>query len=299
MRIFTCGPDGMIPISPRPRAAGQSLSRKRHMDMISFVILTWNSRATIGDCLERIGVVCTSQGIDFEVHVVDNGSSDGTPDIVGQSAGRLPISFIRLPDNRGTTRPRNMALRDCRGNVICIMDSDAALLDGDLRALLSTLRGDPSIGILAPKLLTTDGTVQTSVRKFPSMLGKLRRIPAIVLRRKLPGDDLYPDFPFDTVTEVDYAISACWFLRRDILDSVGYLDERIFYSPEDVDYCIRIWKSSRKIVYYPFFTVLHHVQQITHRNFLSRIAASHLLGLLYYFLKHRYVRRPHIPGRAP
>lgn len=268
------------------------------MDRLSFVILTWNSEQTIGNCLGRIAAVCGGQEIDHEVFVVDNGSSDSTVRIIEENAARMPIELIRLPKNRGTTRTRNAAFRKCRGDIICVMDSDAALLDGDLRALLKTLRGNLSIGILAPKLLFSDGTVQNSVRRFPSMIGKFRKIPAIVFRRRVPEDNSYPGFPFSVVTEVDYAISACWFFRRDLLDAVGYLDERIFYSPEDVDFCIRTWKAGWKVVFYPNFTVLHHVQQITHRNFLSRIAASHLLGLLYYFLKHRYFRNPRIPGCA-
>lgn len=268
------------------------------MDKLSFVILTWNSEQTIGNCLTRIAMVCGGQEIGHEVFVVDNGSSDATLGIVEENAKRMPICLIRLPKNMGTTRTRNAALLKCGGDIICVMDSDAAFLDGNLRTLLETIRNDPSIGILAPKLLFSDRTVQSSVRRFPSMLGKLRKIPAIVFRRKVPEDDSYPGFPFDALTDVDCAISACWFFRRDLLNTVGYLDERIFYSPEDVDFCIRTWKAGRRVVFYPNFTVLHHVQRITHRNFLSRIAASHLLGLLYYFLKHRYMSRPDIPGRS-
>ncbi|MHB9028530.1 MAG: glycosyltransferase family 2 protein, partial [Candidatus Latescibacterota bacterium] len=69
------------------------------------------------------------------------------------------------------------------------------------------------------------------------------------------------------------------------------------YSPEDVDYCIRTWKKGKRIVYYPEFTVLHHVQRITHKKFFSRIAFSHFFGLLYYFLKHRYVTAPRLKHR--
>lgn len=268
------------------------------MDMLSFVILTWNSEQTIGKCLERIAAVCITQGIEYEVFVVDNGSTDSTAGIIEKTGTCAPINLIRLQNNLGTTRTRNMALRKCQGNTICVMDSDAALLDGDLQALLTTLWNDPSIGILAPKLLFSARTVQRSVRKFPSMLGKFRKIPAIIFRRRVPEDDVYTGFPFDAVTDVDYAISACWFFRRDLLDTIGYLDERIFYSPEDVDFCIRTWKANKRVVFYPYFTVLHHVQRITHRNFFSRIAASHLLGLIYYFLKHRYITTPRIPEQA-
>jgi GT2 family glycosyltransferase len=270
------------------------------MEMLSFVILTWNSGKTIENCLERIDTICRGQGIDFEIFVVDNGSSDSTVDIISSSAAHMPIELIRLQKNMGTTRTRNMALKKCRGDMVCVMDSDAALLEGDLTSLLAMLRSDPTIGILAPKLLYSDGTVQNSVRRFPSMLGKFRKIPSIVLKHPVPEDDLYEGFPFESVTRVDYAISACWFFRRELLDAIGYLDEHIFYSPEDVDFCIRARKAGREVVYYPFVTVLHHVQRITRRYYCSRIAASHLMGLIYYFLKHRYVGRPDIPDlRSP
>jgi len=262
------------------------------MHTLSFVILTWNSRPTIGNCLSSIAALCGSQGISYDAYVVDNGSTDGTPSIIESMSASMPVELIRLPHNQGTTVPRNLALKKCRGEFVCVMDSDAAFLEGDLAALLDTLRGDPGIGIIAPRLNFSDGSVQHSVRRFPTLFGKLGRIPAIVLKRKVPADDSYPGFPFDHAADVDYAISACWFFRRDLLDAIGYLDERIFYSPEDVDFCIRVWKAGKRVVYYPSFTVLHHVQRITHRNVFSRIAVSHLLGLLYYFVKHRYIRTP-------
>ncbi len=262
------------------------------MHMLSFVILTWNSRSTIENCLSSISALCGAQGVSYDAYVVDNGSSDGTSEIVERMSASMPVELIRLPHNRGTTVTRNLALKKSQSEFVCIMDSDAALLDGDLPALLETLRGDPGIGIIAPRLLFSDGAVQHSVRRFPTLFGKLGRIPAIVLKRKISADDIYPGFPFDRAADVDYAISACWFFRRDLLDAIGYLDERIFYSPEDVDFCIRAWKAGRRIVYYPAFTVLHHIQRITHRNVFSRIAVSHLLGLLYYFVKHRYIHTP-------
>ena len=269
------------------------------MKKISFVILTWNSDQTIETCLQSIARICGSQNIPYEVLVVDNGSSDSTVSIVNRNTAAIPIHLIRLPKNRGTTHSRNLALRKCTGDIICVMDSDAALLEGSVRDVADILSSDASIGILAPKLILTDGSVQHSVRKFPSAYGKFSRIPAIIFKLRLPNSDIYRGFPFTRPTDVDYAISACWFFHRKLLDVVGYLDERIFYSPEDVDYCIRTWKMRKRIVFYPYFTVLHHVQRITHKSFFSRIALSHLFGLMYYFLKHRYITTPPIRRTPP
>ncbi len=262
---------------------------------ISFVILTWNSESTIDNCLASISRSCDRERISYEIFLVDNGSSDRTCDVIRQF-DNLPLNLTCYPKNRGTTTTRNEVLRKCTGEVVSIMDSDASFVGGSLREMLSVLLGDDSIGIIAPKLIETSGRVQASVKKFPSLTGKLARIPKILFKLNLRDAGVYPDFPFEDTREVDCAISASWFLRRRLLDDIGYLDERIFYAPEDVDFCLRVRKSGRKIVYYPAFTVLHQTQQITHKRMFSKVALSHFLGLMYYFAKHRYVNTPKIPG---
>lgn len=260
---------------------------------LSFVILTWNSAATIGDCLESIRDACDREDVPYEVHIVDNGSGDNTCGII-EECGDMPIELTRYPENRGTTRTRNQALRRCAGEVICVMDSDASFVEGSLTGLMDYLAADRSIGILAPRLIETSGRVQASVKKFPSAMGKIARIPKILFNLNLADAGIYEEFPFEDIREVDCAISASWFFRRDLLDEIGYLDERIFYAPEDVDFCLRVWKGGRRLVYYPAVTVLHRTQQITHKKVFSKVALSHLLGLAYYFAKHRYLSRPHI-----
>ncbi len=261
---------------------------------LSFVILTWNSERTIADCLASIAGTCGREDIPFEIFIVDNGSADQTCSIIGQFRD-LPLKLTCHAKNRGTTTTRNAALRQCTGEVICILDSDASFVGGSLRELLSTLMNDRSIGILAPKLIESSGRVQASVKPYPTVMGKLARIPKILFKLDIPDRGLYPEFPFEDIREVDCAISASWFFRRELLDEIGYLDERIFYAPEDVDYCLRVWKSGKRIIYYPHFTVLHQTQQITHKKVFSKVALSHFFGLMYYFAKHRYVNRPSIP----
>jgi GT2 family glycosyltransferase len=86
--------------------------------------------------------------------------------------------------------------------------------------------------------------------------------------------------------EVDYAISAMWIFKRELLNRVGFLDEKIFYAPEDVDYCLRIWKCGWKVVFDPAVTCIHHTQEISRKR-IGRATFQHILGLLYYFKKHQ------------
>ncbi len=255
---------------------------------LSFIILSWNSGKYLSSCFEAIISKCRAEGIGFEILVVDNGSTDDSAAILRDYHTRYPNSLkpIFLPKNFGTTYPRNLALRQAAGRYLCICDSDTELVSGSIRDLLSFLDHDERIAIVAPQLFLDDGTIQNSVKKFPTFLCKILKIPKAILRINMPDMDFYADFPFAIETEVDTAISACWFFKQELLAEVGFLDEKIFYAPEDLDYCLRIRKAGKKIVYFPHLKVLHHTQQVSHKVPLSRISFCHFMGLLYYFKKH-------------
>jgi GT2 family glycosyltransferase len=79
------------------------------------------------------------------------------------------------------------------------------------------------------------------------------------------------------------------------MEKVGYLDEKIFYSPEDIDYALRVWLAGYCVLYYPALTVLHHTQQITHKKPLSKTSISHFFGLVYYYRQHGgWITRPQV-----
>jgi GT2 family glycosyltransferase len=256
---------------------------------LSFVILTWNSQKDIGVCLDSIIASCTKAGIDHEIFVVDNGSSDNTPTILkNYESKNSSIKCTYFYENKGTTFPRNIALKQVRSKYICILDSDTEFLEGDINAMLRYFESDATIGLIAPKLVLRDGSIQNSVKKFPTFMEKLLKIKRILKLDEYHVSDFYQNFPFSKVQDVDTAISACWFMPSVLLKEVGYLDEKIFYSPEDIDYCLRIWKSGKKIIYYPHLTILHKTQQISHKKPFSKITLSHFFGLLYFYRKSGY-----------
>lgn len=255
---------------------------------ITFIILTWNSAKYLDSCLNSIIEKCHAEHIRQEIVVVDNGSTDQTLSTLKSYKANHPdiFTFIHFMKNYGTTFSRNVAFNSARGDIICVLDSDTKIESGSISSIVFKLKNDRQLGLIAPKLMLGDKTIQNSVKKFPTFIEKITKAICIAMKLKHPVTDFYKDFPFDRDTAVDSAISAGWFFRKDILRDVGYLDERIFYSPEDLDFCRRLNKSGYLILYTPDLEVIHYTQQISHKTPFSRLSISHFLGLIYYHIKH-------------
>ena len=259
---------------------------------ISFVIISWNARSFLERSVSCLVETLAGTGLSYEILIVDNGSGDGTAEMVRKWEKEHPGRVVGtcLAENMGTTVSRNIALRRAKGRVVCIMDSDVEVKSNVFADLIALLDGDSGIGIAVPRVLYASGRWQKSFDQFPTLSRKIKRF--FMLKRMEAGAA-----PCDQVGEggmdVDYAISAFWLFKRSLLESVGLLDERIFYSPEDVDFCLRVWKAGLRIVYLPRVTVVHHTQEISRGWKINRFKLSHLKGLFYLFAKHRYFfKRP-------
>ena len=182
---------------------------------LSFIILTWNSKKFLPACFGSIAAKCQAEGIEFEIIVVDNGSTDGSAAIFDQFQVNLQGRFrcIPLGKNTGTTYPRNLGLKEAKGRHICILDSDTEMGEGSLLAALNRLQEDASIGLLVPRLLLPDQSVQNSVKRFPTFWQKLSKLPKALFGVRVPNLDFYADFPFAAERPVDTAISACWLFQ--------------------------------------------------------------------------------------
>lgn len=260
--------------------------------MISAVVLTWNSARYVEKCLRSLALDAYRSGIKFELFVVDGGSSDGTREILQRLEREIPeLCVILLGENVGATVSRNIALKKSRGKYMLVLDSDTEILPGALEILYKTLENAPRVGIAAPRLLYPDGSVQASCKRFPTFLLKIFKFTPVPLIQRLGAKlELYPleiyNRGFKEVLRVDYCISACWLIRREALEDVGLFDEKIFYAPEDVDYCLRMWLNGWEILYVPEAEVVHYTQRQSHKSL--KMAWLHAHGLCYYFHKHNY-----------
>ena len=256
---------------------------------LSCIVLTWNSILYIDDCLNSIDGL--KEIMNLEIIVVDNGSHDGTQERLFkfQKRTKYNIEIILLDRNMGTTVTRNMAIKKCNGDFLAFIDSDVKFSSNSFLDMVNYLNKNKDVGILAPMIRYPNGAIQQSCKKIPTLDVKLLKLIDIFTFMKSSNRDYYGSFPFKVPTFVDTAISAFWLMRKDIIDIVGIFDENIFYSPEDIDYCLRVWLAGKKVSFYPYFKVIHHTQQITHRFPFRQISFSHVKGLFYYFNKYEYI----------
>jgi hypothetical protein len=258
---------------------------------ISAVIPTWNSERYIEGCVSSIYADAEGSGLEIEIIIVDNGSTDGTLKKLAELERRYPLQTIKLRKNYGTTKSRNMGIRESRGRYLAIFDSDTAIKSGALKELVETFERYKKAGLVAPRLIYPDGSIQPSCKRFPTIKTKILKFSPLKITREMGiKDELYDaeiyDPSFKETVEVDYCISAAWMVSRRAIEDVGLFDENIFYSPEDVDFCLRLWLSGWKVLYNPKAVVVHHMQRVSYKNPVMTI--SHFMGLIYYFRKHGY-----------
>lgn len=260
--------------------------------MISVIILTWNSEHYIERAIRSLNDDVHNMGIDIEILVVDGGSFDRTREILCRLVKEITrLQPILLKRNLGTTISRNIAIRKSHGDYLLFIDADTEILPGALNELLKALRNNPRAGISAPRLFYSNGMVQPSCKRFPNLIIKFCKVSPIPFMQKLGEKcELYPpeiyNRQFKKIIRVDHCISACWLVRREALKDVGLFDEQIFYAPEDVDYCLRMWLHGWEVLYVSIAEVLHYAQRKSRRD-LS-LALKHIKGLFYYFNKHKY-----------
>ena len=257
---------------------------------IAFVILTWNSERHVEPCVRSV-LACS--GIDASVAVVDNGATDETPAMLrALAAAHGEVHPVFLDENLGTTVSRNIALRNLPegAEYVCVLDSDTVVNGKALLRMVDLLDGDPSIGVVGPAMRDSAGVVQQSGRNLPTL--------GIKLMKALPGSKAQargarleaPSSPVvGRIQDVPYLISACWLVPVRVFRQVGLLDERIFYAPEDVDWCLRCRKAGYRVVWCHDAEIVHEYQRISKKRFFSKTNLEHLKGLAHYFRKHRYL----------
>jgi len=194
-----------------------------------------------------------------EIIVVDNGSTDGSMERLGESFPT--VRQILAGENLGFARACNLALRESSGRYVALVNPDVIVHRGSLHTLVEYLETHPDVGLVGPKILTPDGRLDfRCARRLPSLWGELcertrlyRRFP----RSRWFAGHLLGSWDHESQREVEALSGACMMARREVLSGVGLLDERYFMFGEDVDWCWRIARGGWKIVYLPKAVVTH------------------------------------------
>jgi GT2 family glycosyltransferase len=219
---------------------------------LSIIIISWNTRQLLQDCIESIYEI--SGKINYEIFVVDNASSDGSADMVKSSFEK--VILIENDSNMGFARANNVAFPLATGRYVLLLNSDTVVLPEALDLAVKFMDKNVDLGALTPRILNADGSTQHPCYiKEPSLYVEFYEAFELGEIFKLKRNDSIP--AEDVVCEVAHACGCSLFFRKEALDKVGYLDERMIFSFEDADICIRIRKAGWRILYYPDSKVVH------------------------------------------
>lgn len=223
---------------------------------LTVIVVSWNTREILRDCLAAVRRHIPAGY--RELVIVDNASSDGSAEMVAEQFPEARL--IRNATNLGFGRAANQGMSVARGELMLLLNSDAFLLDGSLMVLSQRFDGDPTLGLVGPRIELADGRLQSSARRFPS-IGRLL-LSELWFHRLLPrtrvGDLLLgPYWSHDREREVDWLVGACLLLRREVFERTGGFDPAIFMYGEEVEWCHRIRAMGWRILFSPAARVVH------------------------------------------
>ena len=254
---------------------------------LSVVLICWNSLHHLQGALASLQEALTTE-IDKEIIIIDNGSTDGTDLYIAQ---HYPTArYMRLPENRGVAYARNRGIELAQGRYVWLLDDDTIVNREAITTMLAYMEENPTCGMCGCKLVNSAGETQQSYKRYPGLSVKVANVLHTLLRcRGAQRDSYAAEIAAGVPFEPEYIIGACQLIRHDVIEKIGLLDEKIFYGPEDADYCLRIRQAGMHIAYLPQVSIIHHWKRITNRNLFSPIARRHMAALIHFYCKHRRI----------
>ncbi|WP_033371173.1 glycosyltransferase family 2 protein [Caldimonas manganoxidans] len=250
---------------------------------ISVVIPSWNTLELTRDCLRSL--LHQDQGCTLQVIVVDNGSHDGSADMVAREFPQ--VLLIRNERNEYFSKACNQGASVAKGRYICYLNSDTIVTPKALRRMMEFLETHPAYGAVAPRLDNPDGSVQPICRRFPKLIEVAIDqfgFERFEFARRYRDHASMKDFDHLSSADVEQPPGACLLMRRSDVDAIGGFDESmpLFYS--DVDLCLRIWRSGRPIRFLAEARIFHVGSASIVRHPLWR--AEFMRNQVRYFRKH-------------
>ena len=251
---------------------------------VSVVIVNWNTKDLLHQTLQTL--YKNTHGITFETIVVDNGSSNGSVDMVRKLWKQ--VKLIQLPENKGFTVANNEGFDKAKGRFILLLNSDTIVTPTTLPGMVRFLETHPDAGCVGCKHLNPDKTLQRSMDNFPSLLNdflsytELHRLQIFqpLLKKKFAW---WSDY--DKVREVDWVNGSCMMVRKEVIKQVGGLDEAFFIYGEELDWCYRMKKCGWKVYFTPKATIIHIGGQAMNRAADKRIVLKYK-GQYRFYKKH-------------
>jgi N-acetylglucosaminyl-diphospho-decaprenol L-rhamnosyltransferase len=258
---------------------------------LGIIILNYNTRDVLRECLRSLML---ARGLEFETMVVDNCSSDGSEDMVRREFPQ--VRLIGSPRNGGYAFGNNQGLREFLSRekpprALMLLNTDTIISPDALRGLMDFLDAHPQAGVVGPKMVLRDGSLDLACRRsFPT--------PQVSFYRMVGLSKLFPRSPRfgrynltyldeNETAQVDSVVGACMLIRTEALKVAGILDESFFMYGEDLDLSLRIKSHGWQVYYYPGVQILHYKRESSKR---SRRAQVEFYRAMYIFYRKHYAR---------
>jgi len=224
---------------------------------VTVIIVSWNARDYLTQCLSSL----TSEVSRYpmEIIVVDNASSDGSPDCVEFNYPN--VRLIRNTENLGFAKANNIGVSFSTGKYLCFVNSDVKVLPDCITRLVEYCEEHPEAGMVGPRIIGSDGQLQRSCRGFPSvwnMFCQALALDSIFKNFKLFSGYSLRHWPQNSLSNVDILTGCFWLIPKKALEQVGLLDETFFIYGEDMDWCRRFWGKGWRVVFIPSAEAIHY-----------------------------------------
>jgi GT2 family glycosyltransferase len=266
---------------------GMLNKNKSLQEKVSIVIVNTNELVKLKRCLASIMAAKASSPL--EIIVVDNNSSDGTTDFLAKNYPA--VKLVKNINNLGYPRSVNNGLRAASSNYCLILNPDIIVLPGAIEIMLDYMLAHPRAGIAGCRLFNENGSLQYSVRRFLDLRTYLYRFTP--LRGLMAGSALerfylMQDWDHKDNRMVDWVLGGCMMVRKEAMDEVGMMDEKIFLYFDDVDWCYRMWEKGWQVAYVADAAMVHKHERTSANKLFNRATREHFKSLFYFLRKYGF-----------
>ncbi|HMT11228.1 MAG TPA: glycosyltransferase family 2 protein [Ignavibacteria bacterium] len=227
------------------------------MTDISVIIVTWNSSAEIIDCVRS--VTAAAKGINLELIIIDNSSKDDSFALANK-IDFPKLTTVQNSENLGYTKAVNQGINLAKGKYVLLLNPDTVLSESSIHEMLNFMENNPPYGACAPKMMNPDGTLQYSVRNFPTywrMFCEFSLLAYIFPKSKLFGSWKAKYMDYNAEQDIEQPMAAAFMIRSVLLKKVDNMDERFRMFFNDVDLCKKVHDAGFKIRLLPTSVVIH------------------------------------------
>ena len=253
---------------------------------LSIIIVNWNNKNLLQECLNSLVLSIKYHVLRAEIIVVDNGSTDGSMELVQSlkfkvQSDSLKLKVIENKENLGFSKGNNIGIRKARGEYIMLLNSDTIVKEGAIATLVNYLDLHPEVDIVGPKLINVDGSPQANCGRFPT----LPVVATMLFKEHFGGSDFVRCSPQQSCF-VDWLMGAAFVARKEVFDKIGGLDENIFMYMEEVEWFYRAAQAGFK-TYFLKEAEIVHLGRGSSKSGRSGPILNIYRGIIYFYRKHK------------